>query len=558
MDSTRPELQQADSIELKSNPDPRESTLKLNVPNLGEDVAQSQPDGPKGERKAKTFWLVLASLVVSIFIVTLEATAVGNVLPTIASDLHIAQFIWIGTTYQLASTAWLPLGGGLAQIFGRRPVMLASLVVFAVGGAVSGAANGEAMLFTGRTIQGLGAGGVYTLSSIILSDLVPLRERGIYNGLLGLAWTAAAGIAPVVGGALAQTGQWRWLFYMTIPIAGFSATLVLFFVRLPTPPGNLRSKLEQIDWIGNFTVMGSSTAIVIAMTWGGVLYPWSAARVLVPLILGFVGLAAFLLYEALWAKYPLVPISLLRNRTTLSGYIQTLVLSIPTQGLVYYLPVYYQACKNASPIASGVDLFGTAFTIAPMSVVSGVIITVTKKYRPPIWFGWGLVLIGHGLLSTLHADTSRAKSIGYQIILGSGIGLVYSSIYFPVLAPLPVSSNAPALALYMFLRTFSQVWGVAIGGSVLQNQLVKHLPVAFTSQFPAGTELAYAAIPTISSLPRPLQVEVQNAFATSLDVVWRVQLIISAVGMLASLFMRSLPLHTETDRKWDATAATDQ
>lgn len=121
-----------------------------------------------------------------------------------------------------------------------------------------------------------------------------------------------------------------------------------------------------------------------------------------------------------------------------------------------YLPVYYQACKNASPIASGVDLFGTAFTIAPMSVVSGVIITATKKYRPPIWFGWGLVLIGHGLLSTLHADTSRAKSIGYQIILGSGIGLVYSSIYFPVLAPLPVSSNAPALALYMFLRTFSQ------------------------------------------------------------------------------------------------------
>ncbi|KAI0935574.1 hypothetical protein AcV5_003966 [Taiwanofungus camphoratus] len=335
--------------------------------------------------------------------------------------------------------------------------MLVSLLIFALGGALSGAATGEGMLFAGRTVMGLGGGGVLTLSSIILSDIVALHERGLYNGILGLAWSAASGVGPVIGGSLAQTGQWRWLFYMNIPFAGAAAVFVLLFVKLPTPAGSLRSKLERVDWIGNTIVIGSTTAVVIGMTWGGVEYRWSSPQVLVPLCVGGVGLGVFLLYEALWAKHPLVPVSLIRNRTSLSGYIQTGLLSIPLTGLMYYLPVYYQACMDASPIASGIDVFGVAFTVAPMTIVSGAAITATKRYRPPIWLGWGLLMLGHGLLTTLKYDTRRARSIGFQVITGTGIGLVYSSTYFPVLAPLPVASNAPALALYVFLRSFAQV-----------------------------------------------------------------------------------------------------
>ncbi|KAH9921355.1 MFS general substrate transporter [Fomitopsis serialis] len=501
--------------------------------------------------------MILFALVISFFMVVLEGAAVGNASPTIASDLDISQFAWIGTAYGLSSTALLPLSGGLAQIFGRRPVMLVSLAIFAVGGALSGASTGSATLFTGRTVQGLGGGGVLTLSSIILSDIVALNERGLYNGILGLsvAWSAASGVGPVIGGSFAQNGHWRWLFYMNIPFAGLAAVLVLFFVKLPTPPGTLRSKLEQIDWIGNALVMGSTTAIVIGMTWGGVDYAWSSAQVLVPLIVGGVGLVLFLLYEALWARNPLIPLSLILNRTSISGLIQTGLLSVPLTGLMYYLPVYYQACMLASPIRAGTLVFGVAFTVAPTTIVAGAMITVTKRYRPPIWFGWVLLLAGQGLLTTLTATSSKAMSIGFQILTGIGIGAVYSSTYFPVLAPLPVEQNAPALALYVFLRSFAQIWGVAIGATVLQNQLSSRLPQAFLATLPSGAGVAYSAIPAIPALASPLREEVQAAFAGSLDVLWRVQCALSAVGVFASLWMKGLPLHTETDRKWDVTAA---
>ncbi|TFY53267.1 hypothetical protein EVJ58_g9541, partial [Rhodofomes roseus] len=404
-----------------------------------EKLAQPQP----GLRKrSKTFWFTLVTLVLSSFMVILETNIIGTAAPTIADDLKISQFLWIGNTYFLASTVLMPLCGGLAEIFGRRPVMLVSLVIFAVGGAVSGAANGEGMFFTGRIIMGLGAGGVLTMSSVIVSDMVSLKERGLYNGLLGLAWCAALGVGPVVGGAFAERGHWRWMFYMNVPFAGVAAALVVLLVKLPTPKGSLRSKIERIDWIGNAIILGSSTAIVIALTWGGVQYAWSSYQVLVPLILGLAGLAGFMVYEAFGAKYPLVPLILVSNRTSLSGYLQALVLTMPLAGMLGYLPVYYQACKLASPIASGVDTFGLAFTVAPFSIITGVIITITKRYRPPIWLGWSLLMLGQGLLSTVKADTSRATSIGYQVLIGSGIGLVFTSAYFPILSPLPVSANA--------------------------------------------------------------------------------------------------------------------
>ncbi|KAI0935572.1 hypothetical protein AcV5_003966 [Taiwanofungus camphoratus] len=545
---SRPELVAADNSGLQLALETLEDARTPHGGGKGVEI-DNAPQPPK--RKGKTFWLILFALVISFFMVVLEGAAVGNALPTIASDLHISQFVWIGTAYGPSSSALLPLSGALAQIFGRRPVMLVSLLIFALGGALSGAATGEGMLFAGRTVMGLGGGGVLTLSSIILSDIVALHERGLYNGILGLAWSAASGVGPVIGGSLAQTGQWRWLFYMNIPFAGAAAVFVLLFVKLPTPAGSLRSKLERVDWIGNTIVIGSTTAVVIGMTWGGVEYRWSSPQVLVPLCVGGVGLGVFLLYEALWAKHPLVPVSLIRNRTSLSGYIQTGLLSIPLTGLMYYLPVYYQACMDASPIASGIDVFGVAFTVAPMTIVSGAAITATKRYRPPIWLGWGLLMLGHGLLTTLKYDTRRARSIGFQVITGTGIGLVYSSTYFPVLAPLPVASNAPALALYVFLRSFAQIWGVAIGSTVLQNELTKRLPASFSAQFPAGAQVAYAAIPEIAGLAEPLRSQVREAFAGSLAVVWRVQLILGGVGMLSSLFMEGLPLHTQTDTQWD-------
>ncbi|TFY56617.1 hypothetical protein EVG20_g8862 [Dentipellis fragilis] len=506
-------------------------------------------DSGGGAVRGWRFWLIIVSLMMSTFIFALDAVAVGNALPSIVYDLTGTQFVWIGSAYSLAACAFLPMTGALAQAVGRRVVMLCALAFFAVGSAICGAASSMNILIVGRTIQGVGGGGITSLSQIILSDLVPLRERGAFSGFLAVALTIASCIGPVVGGAFAQISQWRWLFYFNIPFCCLNGAFISICLQMKTPPDSIE-KLKNIDWIGNVLIILSTTAVVIGLTWGGVQFPWTSAKVLVPLILGLVGLCVFIIYEVTLANNPMVPVILMSNRTGLSGFIQSFLNQFTTCAIIYYLAVYFQACKNASPIASGVDCFGLAFTAAPMAMVTGILITKSANYRPQIWIGWALTTLGCGLLSSLDAESSRAKAIGFQLLVGSGLGIAYMGTYFPILAPLPVTENARAMALLVFLRNFAVVWGITIGGTILQNGLQKNLPAEFTGQFTESTQIAYAVIPQISNLPQPLKDEVRRAFADSVRVIWQLLTGISGMGFLVSLAMKGLPLHTSTDQEW--------
>ncbi|KAL0954049.1 hypothetical protein HGRIS_005201 [Hohenbuehelia grisea] len=520
-----------------------------------ENSSQGIPRGTSGNsvdppKRDWRFWVIFTSIALSLFISALELSAVSTALPIIVQDLNGSDFVWIGSAYALSATAFVPLSGGLAQIFGRRPVMLGSLLFFALGSALCGAASSMNFLIAGRTVQGVGGGGIASLTQIILSDLVPLRERGVFNGFIGIAWAIASGTGPIIGGSLAQAGQWRWLFYLNIPVCGVAATFVVVFLRLRTPSGTLREKLNRMDWVGNFFLIAATTSCVIALTWSGIQFSWASAQVLVPFIIGLCGLVGFLVYEAIVPKHPVVPFVLMSTITGLSGFLQTFLMPIVLLALVYFIPVYFQGCKDASPVASGVDTFGIAFSLAPSGIIAGISVATTKQYRPQLWLSWALVMIGCGLLSTLHADSPRANAIGYQIIVGAGLGILSTTTYFPVLAPLHVSSNAAALATFTFLRNFAQVWGVTIGGTILQNQLTNRLPPQFIASFPQGTAIAYSIIPQIRSLQEPLKGQVRVAFAESLRVVWQVLIGIGAIGLLVSLGMKHLPLHTSVDRDW--------
>ncbi|KAJ6482238.1 major facilitator superfamily domain-containing protein [Mycena vulgaris] len=496
---------------------PTGTAPELLNPAQQEELADEQP--PRDIR----FWLIFVSLCVCGFIVALELGSISTALLTIVDELHGEQFIWVGSAYALAATALVPLSGGLAQVFGRRPILLGSLLLFAAGSTLCGAAKNMNVLIAGRTIQGLGGGGIISLTQIVVADLVSLRERGAFNGLISISWSVGCGIGPVVGGSLAVSGQWRWLFYLNVPICGVAAVLVILFLRLQTPAGTLREKLARIDYTGNLLVVASTTSTVIALTWGGIQFAWGSVNILVPLILGMLGVCAFMVFERRFAKHPMVPFDVLSTRTGLSGYAQNFFTSLIMITLIYYLEVYFQACYNVSPIGAGVDGLGLAFVSAPMGLVAGIVIQRTNSYRVSIWFGWICMIVGVGLLSTLDADTSRAKPIGYSIIAGAGIGILFVASYFPVLAPLHVSKNAQALSFF--------VWGITIGGTILQNELHKHLPAEFIAKFPGGTEIAYSIIPVICSLEEPLRR-------------------IAGFGFLVSLLMKHYQLHTAVDRDW--------
>jgi len=430
-------------------------------------------------------------------------------------------------------------------------VLLAGIGLFCLGSALCGAATDMNFLIGGRTIQGLGAGAITALIQIIIADLVPLRERGMFNGIIALAFGIGGGSGPVIGGSLAENGHWRWLFYMNLPICGLAATFVFIFLRLRTPDTPLREKLKRMDWVGNSIVVASTTSVVIALTWAGIQFAWSSARVLVPLILGFLGLAGFLVYEACFPQYPLIPVTIFNSHTVFSGYAQNFFNGVVLAALSYWLSIYFQACKDAGPTAAGVDGFGLSYTISPFCIIASLVIQKTARYRQPMWAGWILMIVGTALLGTLDENSSRSMGYGFQAITGAGIGTIYVSAYFPVLAPIPVSQSAPALAFFTFLRNFALIWGVTIGGTVIQNELTTRLSPDFLARFPGdGTQIAFEVIPSIRNLPQPLKDEVRHAFARSLQVLWKVLAGISGLGLLSSLFMKHLPLHTSVDANW--------
>ncbi|KAJ3789292.1 major facilitator superfamily domain-containing protein [Lentinula aff. detonsa] len=536
----------SDTESAKLEPQPVQGTLPAAQPQSKPGTDSSSP------KRGLRFWLIFLAVGFALFLSPLELTSVSTALPSIVRDLGGDNFIWITSSYTLASTAILPMSGGIAQIFGRRPAMLLALALFSLGSALCGSAKSIAWLIGARTVQGMGGGGILSISNIIISDLVPLKERGAISGVLGLVWALAAALGPLIGGAFTKGGQWRWLFYMNLPICGVAFALVLLLLELPTPPGNLKDKLRRMDWIGNGIVIASSTAVVIALTWGGATFPWSSFRVLVPLIVGLAGIVGFGFYEALVAKEPIMPFSLLTNRTSLSGYIQTFINPVVMLSVIYYLPAYFQACKGASPLRSGVETFGLSMTLGPVVILCGWSVTKLAKYRPQAWFGWIILIIGTGLLSTVHAETSLAHSIGYSALISIGGGLVYAITYFPVLAPLQISQNAYALAFFAFCRSFAGVWGVTIGGTILQNELSKRLPPSFaqTALNGGSADIAYSLIPIIQTLEEPLRTQVQDAFAESIIRVWQTMIGIAGIGLLSSVFMKEVAMHKKVDQDW--------
>ncbi|KIP05681.1 hypothetical protein PHLGIDRAFT_119585 [Phlebiopsis gigantea 11061_1 CR5-6] len=517
----------------------------------GSQPSLADPKPPRGTR----FWLVYVALCISLLLAALDLGAVGTAAPTIVSDLHGHDFSWVASAYSLSSAACLPFSGKLAQIFGRRPTMLGALLIFAAGSAVSGSATSMSILIVGRAgdvstaIQGVGGGGIQAMSSIVTADLVPLRDRGFFTGITGVIYTLGSVSGPFIAGGLAQDASWRWLFYMNLPICAVAMVVVFLFLQLKTPRDSFREKIMKLDWIGNVLIISSTTAIILGITWGGIRYPWSSPRVLCPLILGVVGLAGALVYEAKWAKQPTVPIVVLSNPTSIAGYIATFLHGIVAITSGFYLPTWFQAVWLAGPVRSGLYFLPISATISPAAIAQGLIVAKLGHYRMLNFAGWAFMLIGMGLFTTLRVGTPMGAFAVFQIIQGLGMGLLYCT-YFPVMAPLPLEQNASAVALVTFVRAFAQAWGVAISGTILQNALARRLPAAVLAGTPGGTALAYTVIPRIPQLAPALRAQTQQAFCDAMREVWLVMLALCAAGVLTVAVIRDFPLRKTTDRSW--------
>ncbi|KAI0682177.1 iron permease [Cytidiella melzeri] len=484
------------------------------------------------------------------FLSAFDICVVTVALPTVVQDLGGNDFIWVGSAYALAGSAIVPMCGGLVSIWGRKPILLSLMTLFAIGSAVAGSAKTMNALIIGRAFQGFGGCGALTVTEIIYADLIPLAQRGVMQGMASVVWAFATGLGPPLGGILANAGAWRWIFYLNLPIFAVAIALEIIFLHNTPPQATVAQKLRRMDWLGSLIVVGGSAAVVLALSWGGARFAWSAPQTLVPLILGVVALLCFLLFERHVPKEPIVSYYLIL-RSSRTVYIGTSIHGMVQYVALYYLPVYMQAVKLTSPTRAGVYLLGYAMFITPAAMVCGVSIMVMNRYLPQNYIGWVLIVAGCGVFAILDVNSSKATIVCVQFLLGMGIGMGWTMTQFPILASLPsYANNAHALSFFTFVRNLSQTMGIAIGGTILQNQLQHRLPASYIAQLPSGVAFAYTAIPSLPSLPPDLQLQVRQAFSDSLRLLWLIMIGVSGIGLVSVLFMREIPMQNVVDEQW--------
>ncbi|KAI5206978.1 hypothetical protein AUEXF2481DRAFT_31628 [Aureobasidium subglaciale EXF-2481] len=492
--------------------------------------------------------LIVAIQAFVCFVVALDSTILTTTLPALSKALHTntTQTFWIATSYLLTSAIFQPPIAALSDIFGRQAIYLLAIVLFTIGSIVCCTSHGIVSMLIGRSIKGVGGGGILSVNLIILSDIIPLRQRAQYQGFLQLCFVLGSNIAPVIGGLIVQKTTWRWLFYVNLPFCAISLATVPCILRYARPKSAIRNQISSVDWIGITGSVTSTTLFLIGISWGGTEYSWSSATTLCPLILGLLGVLCTINHEMKCARMPFLRISIFHNRSAIAAYVCTVLMAFSVYATLYYLVLWLLAVKEMSEIMAGVCVLPLGMTVVPVSGLTGTIITRVGRYQWAVWSGWVIATLGIGILVLLHPGTSTVEYVFMFICAGIGLGLLMNSLSAAVQAISPTKDIAYASSMFAFMRSLGLCLGVSIGGTIFQNLLSRRL-----SHFGLSTELAenaevYVALlrSTPASAEKILMKEMINwAFQRLFAIICG----ISAFGMAISVLIGRYSLDKELD-----------
>ena len=383
------------------------------------------PTIPPDFKPGMRFYLAFSSLAALSLVVALDGTSISVALPVMTKALNgsAIEGFWAGTSFLLCSTILQPIYASFSDIFGRKQMTLIAVALFLIGTLLAGIANTMTLELLGRSVQGAGASGIIALTSILITDLVPLRKRGSWVGILGAMWAIGSVSGPVIGGALAHPSSWRWIFYLNIPFIAVSFLMVACFVRLRNVPSTFMTKFCRADWVGSIVFIASTTAILIPLSWGGVQHPWSSWRVVVPIGFGHAGLVILAYHERFAASEPVIRSAVFANRTTNIAYLTTALHGMVLWCLLYYQPLYFEGVRGFTRIIAGVALFPATFTVAPAAIVTGLIIGRFGKFRWAVWLGWIMTTLGAGFLCAIDNDTQLTQVLLTDLLAGLGLGM---------------------------------------------------------------------------------------------------------------------------------------
>jgi EmrB/QacA subfamily drug resistance transporter len=489
--------------------------------------------------------LVFVAVLLGMLLAALDQTIVATALPTVVADLGGAGHqSWVVTSYLLASTITTAIVGKLGDLFGRKTVFQTAVVFFLAGSVLCGLAQSMTMLVASRALQGVGGGALMVTATALIGEVIPLRERGRYQGALGAVFGVTTVVGPLLGGFFTDQLTWRWAFWINVPVA-----VVVFFVAAGAIPRLVKHAKPVIDYWGIVLVGIGVSGLTLATSWGGGTYAWNS-----PTIIGLFGASVAALALFVWvelrAKEPVLPIRLFGNPVFAVCCVLSFVVGFAMLGALTFLPTFMQFVDGVSATTSGLRTLPMVVGLLITSMGSGIIVGRTGRYKIFPVVGTVIMCVGFVLLSRMDSSTSTLLQSVYLFVLGTGIGMCMQVLVLIVQNTTDFADLGVATSGVTFFRTIGSSFGAAVFGSLFTNFLSHRIGPALAA---SGAPPAAARSPEVlHHLPHQVAAPIVHAYAQSLDLVFLFAAPVAAVGFIVALQLKEVPL-----RDSQAAAAAD-
>ncbi|MGW5238246.1 MDR family MFS transporter [Monashia sp. NPDC004114] len=488
---------------------------------------------------------IFIALMLGMLVAAISQTIVGPAMPRIVAELGgMDHYSWLATAAMLVSAITVPIVGKMSDLYGRRSFYLGGLVVFMAGSVLSGFAQNFWWLIAARAIQGVGMGTLMPLSQTIIGDIIPPRQRGKYQGLMGGVFGLSSILGPLVGGFVTDHFGWRWLFFISLPVGIAAFFGISRFLHLEHTP-----RQTVIDRAGIALLSLSLILLLVPTSLGGTTLAWGSWQVVTMYAAGIVALVAFILVERR-AVEPVLPLRLFRSSLFTLSNLAAFMVSVMMFGAMIYLPVYAQGVLGASATNSGLILMPMSVAMIGLSILSGLVITRTGRYKLQTVAGVLIMGVGFWLLTQLHYGSSQTELTLAMIVFGIGLGMALQVFTLIIQNSSQRKDLGVATASTQFFRNVGSTVGTAVFGTIMTSGLAAniagHLPQQVAAQMAAsGQEVSAGSVldpSALSKLPPQIATAVQQGLADSLHSVFVWGLVPFALALLAVLFIKEVPL----------------
>ncbi|PKC71941.1 MFS general substrate transporter [Rhizophagus irregularis] len=482
-----------------------------------------------------------------LFLAILDVNLVANQLPKILEEFKSGEeFSWLINSHSLTSTMLQPFCRKLSTIFGKKLTFLVSILIFGASSVLCGASQNIQWLIATRATMGIGSGMIASMTFIIISEVLPYKQKVFYNIVMNIIFAIAFIIGPLLGGLFVDYVSWRWSFYMNGPLSIICIIILLIALRkFGKSSENTSTKLKEVDWLGIFLLASGLLLLLFGLNYGGNKFPWISVTILTIFGVGFVILMFFGIFEKIFVKKPLIPTSMFKDSSIRAifgcfyfiGWIQVIV--------IYYTPIYFQYVRLQSATQSGISLLPLVSSVVIFCAISGTLVIKFEKYKWLLYIG-SISLIGGGfLLSTLNLTTETLLRVIALIVIGCGIGTQFI-LLIPALRAVKKGEKSGMIGLCNFFRGYGFIFGISISTALFDNHILSNMKN--TQNYPIKSSLNdVLSLKNIRQLDEEQKNIILNSINNGISTIYILCIFVAVMGLIFASFLKNYNLRNDTE-----------